>query len=63
MTRSPGLAARDAALLRLKELHPADFDRLYDEERAARGLAPLANRRAERIEKLRAQLARLEAQK
>jgi hypothetical protein len=61
MPRPDALVARDTALLRLKDAHLAEFNRLYDEERVARGLPPLSSRRAERIADLRAQLARLEA--
>lgn len=60
MARSLSLVARDAALLRLMAMHPRDYATLYDEERVARGLKPLASRRQERIDALRAQLARLE---
>lgn len=61
MPRTPAYQARDAALLRLMALHSADYDRLYDEERVARGLRPLVPRRQERIAELERQLARLRA--
>lgn len=62
MAQSKTQAARDAALLRLMKMHAGDYARIYDEERVARGLKPMAPRRAERITRLREQLARLEGQ-
>lgn len=62
MPRSAALIARDAALLRLMELHRSDYDRIYDEERESRGLKPLSARRVERITELEQKLARLKGQ-
>lgn len=59
MSRSPAYFARDAALLRLKAMHPQDFAALYDEERVARGLNPLEPRRLQRIAEAEAVIARL----
>lgn len=56
----PAHAARDKALLRLRDAHVAEFDVLYDEELAALGLPPTggyytrrAARRARRERELR----------
>lgn len=62
MARPASTVARDAALMRLMELHRADYDRIYDEERVALGLKPLSGRKAERVADLERQLARLKGQ-
>lgn len=59
MSRSPAYLARDAALLRLKAMHPKDYATLYDEERVSRGLRPLEPRRLQRIAEAEAVIARL----
>lgn len=63
MARPAYLAARDAALLRLSKARPEEFEALYNEERAVRGLPPLRPRRTreERIADLEQELADLRA--
>lgn len=57
--RRPSLLAYEAATGRLRKKFPKEFAALLDEEREARGLAPLNSRRRERLADLEAQLLRL----
>lgn len=57
--RRPSHAAYEAATGRLRKQFQKEFAALLDEEREARGLAPLNSRRRARIADLESQLLRL----
>jgi hypothetical protein len=52
--------ARNAAVRKLKEAHPAEYRILYEEEAVKRGIRPAGVTRAQRIARLRAELDEME---
>ncbi len=52
--------ARNVAVRRLKEAHPAEYQAFYEEEAVKRGVQPARTARIRRIARLRAELAELE---
>ncbi len=54
-------AARNEAIRRLREAHPAEYRILYEEEAVKRGVKPQGVGRAERIARLQAELDALVA--
>ena len=51
-------SARDAAHRRLREAHPEEYRKLYEEEAVARGIVPASVRRENKRRRLMAYLAR-----
>lgn len=62
-SRAPHIVARDAALVRLSRAFPQEYEVIYNEERAARGLPPVRRRKTaeERIADLQREIEALRA--